>query len=142
MSFNCLTVVEKWLVIGQFCRLFFSTVSGFLNLKFCVSFLFLRSTGIVGIVWIYIKVMNTCCLFDEFNRSIITKIPLGFPRGSLITTPQVVSNDKKQSYSLNTLSQQFSPCIACCPSLVCTCILPLLFSLEEFRDLVITLLRQ
>ena len=87
--------------------------------------------------------MNTSSLFDEFNISIITKIPLGFPCESLITTRRVVSNfGKKQSYSLNTLSQQFSPCIACGPSLVCTCILPLLFSLEEFRGLVITLLHQ
>ena len=87
--------------------------------------------------------MNTSSLFDEFNISIITKILLGFPCGSLITTHQVVSIfGKKQSYSLNTLSQEFSPCIACCPSLVCTCILPLLSSLEETRDLVITLLHQ
>ena len=94
-------------------------------------------------MWIYIKVMNSFCLFDEFNISIIIKIPLGFPHGSLITTPQVVSNNKKQSYILNTLSQEFSPCIAYCPSLVCTCIkLPFLFSLEDTRDLVIALLHQ
>ena len=136
MSLNWLTVVKKWLVIGQFCRLFFSTVSGFLN------FVLVSCFCDLGIVWIYIKVMNTFCLFDEFNISFITKIPLGFPHGSLITTPQVGSNDKKQSYSLNTLSQEFSPCIACCPSLVCTCILPLQFSLEETRDLVIALLHQ
>ena len=49
MSLNWLTVVEKWLVIGQFCRLLFSTVSGFLNLKFCFSFLFLRSRNCVDL---------------------------------------------------------------------------------------------
>ena len=90
--------------------------------------------------------MNTCSLFDEFNIlskiSIITKIPLVFPCGSLITAPKVVSNGKKQSYSLNKLSQEFSPGIACRPSIVCTYILPLLFSLEETRDLVNTLLHQ
>ena len=68
--------------------------------------------------------MNTCSLFDEFNIlskiSIITKIPLVFPCGSLITAPKVVSNGKKQSYSLNKLSQEFSPGIACRPSIVCT----------------------
>ena len=63
--------------------------------------------------------MNTSSLFDiaEFNISIIAKIPLGFPCGSLITTHQVVSNfGKKQTCRLNTLSQQFSSCIACRPT--------------------------
>ena len=52
MSLNWLTVVEKWLVIGQFCNwlFFFSTVSGFLRFKFCFCFLsFFRDLGIVSI---------------------------------------------------------------------------------------------
>ena len=50
MSFNWLTVVEKWLVIGQFCSwLFFSTVLGFLHLKFFFCFVIscFRDLGIV-----------------------------------------------------------------------------------------------
>ena len=50
---------------------------------------------------------------------------------TIITERVVSSFGKKKSSRLGRFAQQFSLCIACHPSLVCMCILPLLYSLAE-----------